>query len=93
MQRRSLAVLLMVAPFLVLSGCKSSTTSTPVAQTKPKLGIRPYGDETTHIDMTNMPEDEKKAFKFIDEQRRRHTGVGGDGEGFLRQAGLPGDAG
>ncbi len=73
MQRRSLAVLVMAMPLLVLAGCKSATKTASVAPAKPKLGIRPYGDETTKIDMSKMPEEEKKAFKFIDEHIDEHV--------------------
>jgi acetylornithine deacetylase/succinyl-diaminopimelate desuccinylase-like protein len=60
-------------PLLVLAGCKSATKTASVAPAKPKLGIRPYGDETTKIDMSKMPEEEKKAFKFIDEHIDEHV--------------------
>ncbi|WP_263409936.1 M20/M25/M40 family metallo-hydrolase [Terriglobus tenax] len=42
-------------------------------QTKPKLGIRPYGDETQKIDLSKEPEDLKKVFKYIDDHIDDHV--------------------
>jgi acetylornithine deacetylase/succinyl-diaminopimelate desuccinylase-like protein len=74
MQRRSLATaLILVAPFLVLNGCKSSTRQPVAVKSAPRLGIRPYGDETVKIDTSKMPEAEKNAFKFIDDHIDEHV--------------------
>jgi acetylornithine deacetylase/succinyl-diaminopimelate desuccinylase-like protein len=66
------------APFVVLAvtsilaGCgKSPEAEAPKAAAaeaaKPKLGIRPYGDETVKIDMTKIHSDDlKKVFDYID---------------------------
>ncbi len=61
---------------LVLSGCKKEAAPTPVATTEaPKLGIRPYGDETGHIDMAKEPDDVKKTFKYIDDHIDDHVAL------------------
>ena len=36
------------------------------ASSTPKLGIRPYGDETVKPDLTRVPDDVKKVFDYID---------------------------
>ncbi|SNT43065.1 Acetylornithine deacetylase/Succinyl-diaminopimelate desuccinylase [Granulicella rosea] len=57
-----------------LAGCKKTETAAPVATAdKPKLGIRPYGDETSKIDMSKEPEDVKKVFKYIDDHIDEHV--------------------
>jgi acetylornithine deacetylase/succinyl-diaminopimelate desuccinylase-like protein len=70
MRKLSLAVLLVVATGLI--GCKQKVTAPPTAAVK-TLGIRPYGDETTHIDTSKMPEEEKKAFQYIDDHIDEHV--------------------
>jgi len=70
---------LVIGGSLVLVGCGSEPAATAtavapvaaavaaVAETVPKLGIRPYGDETVSIDMSKIhSEDLKKVFDFID---------------------------
>jgi len=72
---------LVVGGTLVLAGCGSEpeasatlAAAAPVAaaaaavmEAAPKLGIRPYGDETVSIDMSMIhSEDLKKVFDFID---------------------------
>ena len=57
-----------------LSGCKNAKTKhTAAANTAPKLGIRPYGDETVKIDMSKVSEPEKKAFAYIDQHIDEHV--------------------
>ncbi len=57
-----------------LSGCKNAEKKhTTATNTAPKLGIRPYGDETVKIDMSKVPEPEKKAFAYIDEHIDEHV--------------------
>jgi acetylornithine deacetylase/succinyl-diaminopimelate desuccinylase-like protein len=60
---------------LGLAGCKdkTETKAPPVATTAPKLGIRPYGDETIKIDMSKEPDDLKKVFKYIDDHIDEHV--------------------
>jgi acetylornithine deacetylase/succinyl-diaminopimelate desuccinylase-like protein len=57
-----------------LTGCKQKTEApaAPVAET-PKLGIRPYGDETNKIDMSKEPADVQKVFKYIDDHIDEHV--------------------
>jgi acetylornithine deacetylase/succinyl-diaminopimelate desuccinylase-like protein len=43
-----------------------STSSAPAASATPKLGIRPYGDETLKPDLSKVPDDLKKVFDYID---------------------------
>jgi acetylornithine deacetylase/succinyl-diaminopimelate desuccinylase-like protein len=72
MQTRYLAAaLLLAAPFF--NGCKSAPKPTVATRTTPKLGIRPYGDETIKIDTSNMTEPEKKSFAYIDEHIDEHV--------------------
>ena len=57
-----------------LVGCKNAEKKhTPATNAAPKLGIRPYGDETVKIDMSKVPEPEKKAFAYIDEHIDEHV--------------------
>jgi acetylornithine deacetylase/succinyl-diaminopimelate desuccinylase-like protein len=74
----SVAVALVLAGTSLLAGCgkqaataATTGTSAPAAaaetQTKPKLGIRPNGDEAVKIDMSQIHSDElKKVFQYID---------------------------
>jgi len=64
----NLACLAAAAAALSFTGCKSSQpapAAAPIAAA-PKLGIRPYGDETVKIDMSKVPPDLKKVFDYID---------------------------
>ncbi len=70
MQKRVLSALALAA--VCLSGCKSVPKPAATSKVK-KLGIRPYGDETVKIDMSKMPEAEKKAFAYIDEHIDEHV--------------------
>jgi acetylornithine deacetylase/succinyl-diaminopimelate desuccinylase-like protein len=45
-------------------GCKDKQTATTAE--KPKLGIRPHGDETVKPDMSKVPPDLAKVFDYID---------------------------
>jgi len=70
MQRLLLALALLTAP-LFLTSCKSAPKAPAV--TAPKLGIRPYGDETVKIDLSKVGPDEKKAFDYIDQHIDEHV--------------------
>jgi len=71
-QNRFLSALLLTA--VCLSGCTKSGTKQAVSpRATPKLGIRPYGDETVKIDTSKMPEAEKKAFAYIDQHIDEHV--------------------
>ena len=65
---------LTVVSLVCVTGCKQEagkkTSSATPAQ---KLGIRPYGDETVKIDTSKMPEEEKKAFQYIDDHIDEHV--------------------
>src|SRR5260370_29501990 len=56
-------------------GCKQKSNPKPASSTvqKPKLGIRPYGDETLKIDMSKIPNDLKTVFKYIDDHIDEHV--------------------
>ena len=72
--RHSAALLLPLLAVVSFTGCKhSSDKAVAIRTSAPKLGIRPYGDETVKIDTSKMPEDEKKAFAFIDEHIDEHV--------------------
>jgi len=63
------------AAALTFAGCKSSQpapAAAPVAST-PKLGIRPYGDETVKINDDLVQPDLKKVFKYIDDHIDEHV--------------------
>jgi acetylornithine deacetylase/succinyl-diaminopimelate desuccinylase-like protein len=54
-------------------GCKSKSADKPAADNKPKLGIRPHGDETIQPDMTKVPADLAKVFDYIDTHIDEHV--------------------
>jgi acetylornithine deacetylase/succinyl-diaminopimelate desuccinylase-like protein len=56
-------------------GCKQQSDTKAASSTvqKPKLGIRPYGDETIKIDMSKIPADLKTVFKYIDDHIDDHV--------------------
>ena len=58
-----------------VAGCKqkTETAAVPVATETPKLGIRPYGDETVKIDMSKESPDMQKVFKYIDDHIDEHV--------------------
>ena len=62
-----------LAVAVCLSGCTKDKAGTPMPPTVKKLGIRPYGDETVKIDMSKMPDAEKKVFAYIDEHIDEHV--------------------
>jgi len=69
--RRGWLPLVVSAVAAVLAGCgkapEGEAPKAASAETKPKLGIRPYGDETIKIDMAQIHnEDLKKVFGYID---------------------------
>jgi acetylornithine deacetylase/succinyl-diaminopimelate desuccinylase-like protein len=59
---------------IISTGC---STSKPPSQAKSapvkKLGIRPDGDTTIHIDQTKIPDDLKKVHAYIDEHIDEHV--------------------
>ncbi len=65
-----LAWLPLVAGTALIAACGDSpapSASSPAAPAIPKLGIRPYGDETVKIDMSKIHSDElKQIFDYID---------------------------
>lgn len=72
MLRRWIAVSSLSA--LCLAGCKQDAHKQSTASTSAhKLGIRPYGDETVKIDTSKMPDQEKKAFQYIDDHIDEHV--------------------
>jgi acetylornithine deacetylase/succinyl-diaminopimelate desuccinylase-like protein len=66
MMRSKVAVLVVLSALAGLGGCKSKPADKPVADGKPKLGIRPHGDETAAPDMSKVPDPMKKVFSYID---------------------------
>jgi acetylornithine deacetylase/succinyl-diaminopimelate desuccinylase-like protein len=61
---------------LLAAGCKpQQQAAPPTAQApgKPKLGIRPHGDETIHVDMARIPPDLQKVFAYIDAHIDEHV--------------------
>ena len=81
MRAKNIAMRLMWAPLLtavmaVAAGCSKSSVA-PVAApaaAKPSLGIRPLGDETVKIDMTQIySEDLKKVYAHMDEHIDEHV--------------------
>src|ERR1700722_18401387 len=58
---------------VTLSGCNGEKAKPATSSSGPKLGIRPYGDETVKIDTSKMPDDEKKVFKYIDDHIDEHV--------------------
>jgi acetylornithine deacetylase/succinyl-diaminopimelate desuccinylase-like protein len=62
---------------LVATGCnqQQQAATPPAAQTHsaPKLGIRPHGDETIHVDMSKIPADLQKVFAYIDSHIDEHV--------------------
>jgi acetylornithine deacetylase/succinyl-diaminopimelate desuccinylase-like protein len=64
----------------VLAGCSRNSAPGgesapgPQSSTQPSLGIRPYGDEETKIDMSRIHSDElKKVFEYIDANIDQHV--------------------
>jgi len=72
MQMKFLAVALigMVCGF---AGCKAKPGPTTAVQSKPKLGIRPHGDETVAPDKSKVPPDLAKVFDYIDQHIDEHV--------------------
>lgn len=59
---------------LGLSGCtKEASKKTVASHATPKLGIRPYGDETIKIDTSKLPADAVKVFPYIDQHIDEHV--------------------
>ena len=72
--RHNATLLFTLLAILSLTSCKhSSDKGVAIRTNAPKLGIRPYGDETVKIDTSKMPDDEKKAFAYIDEHIDEHV--------------------
>ncbi len=66
-----------VCALLLAAGCSKSgapqrQTSAPAAA-RPKLGIRPAGDETIKPDMSKVPDDLKKVYAYIDAHIDEHV--------------------
>ncbi|MDE3105202.1 MAG: M20/M25/M40 family metallo-hydrolase [Acidobacteriota bacterium] len=64
------AVVLGAVAFSV--GCKSKPAEQAAVE-KPKLGIRPHGDETIAPDMSKVPPDLAKVFDYIDQHIDEHV--------------------
>ena len=58
---------------VTLGGCTKEKPKPVVATSAPKLGIRPYGDETVKIDTSKMSDPEKKTFDYIDQHIDEHV--------------------
>jgi acetylornithine deacetylase/succinyl-diaminopimelate desuccinylase-like protein len=62
---------------VTLSGCKKeaapAAAPAPAVAAAPKLGIRPYGDETIKIDMSQIPAPIVPVFKYIDDHIDEHV--------------------
>jgi acetylornithine deacetylase/succinyl-diaminopimelate desuccinylase-like protein len=57
-----------------LAGCEKKQEQPQVTTAvKPKLGIRPYGDETIKIETSKMPAEEQKVFSYIDQNIDQHV--------------------
>lgn len=58
-----------------LSGCKDGKAPSEAAKSvsKPKLGIRPHGDESIKIDMAKVDPDLQKVYSYIDEHIDEHV--------------------
>jgi acetylornithine deacetylase/succinyl-diaminopimelate desuccinylase-like protein len=81
----SVAVALVLAGTSLLAGCgkeagtaATKATSAPAAaaetKAKPRLGIRPNGDEAVKIDMSQIHSDElKKVFQYVDDHIDDHV--------------------
>jgi acetylornithine deacetylase/succinyl-diaminopimelate desuccinylase-like protein len=65
-------LVLVVLSIGIAAGCShepnggNSTSPASTASATPKLGIRPYGDETVKPDLSKVPDDLKKVFDHID---------------------------
>lgn len=61
---------------LATAGCNQQQAATPPAaqaHSAPRLGIRPHGDETIHVDMSKIPPDLQKVFAYIDSHIDEHV--------------------
>ncbi|HEV2273574.1 MAG TPA: M20/M25/M40 family metallo-hydrolase [Acidobacteriaceae bacterium] len=72
MSKRLMALCLLSAVCGSL-GCNEKKTVTVVESSKPKLGIRPEGDETVHPDLSKTPEDLRKVYAYIDGHIDEHV--------------------
>src|SRR6266540_4233291 len=72
MQMKFLAVAL-IGMVCGLAGCKAKPGPTTAVQSKPKLGIRPHGDETVAPDKSKVPPDLAKVFDYIDQHIDEHV--------------------
>lgn len=71
--RHTATVLCLAALLASCSGPSKTSSSQPAPVAKPKLGIRPTGDETIHPDLTKTPADLKKVYAYIDEHIDDHV--------------------
>ena len=65
--------LVLLAVVASLAGCKSKPADNQVADNKPKLGIRPHGDETIEFDKSKMTPEMTKIFDYIDAHVDEHV--------------------
>jgi acetylornithine deacetylase/succinyl-diaminopimelate desuccinylase-like protein len=67
----------LVGTMWVATGCgkpqQQAAAPAAKAQSAPKLGIRPHGDETVHPDMNRIPADLRKVFAYIDSHIDEHV--------------------
>ena len=70
-------VLAACAAVVVSTGCSSGAAQQPpaasTAPAKPKLGIRPAGDETIKPDLSRVSDELKKVYGYIDEHIDEHV--------------------
>jgi acetylornithine deacetylase/succinyl-diaminopimelate desuccinylase-like protein len=74
---RVLVLLLALGVMAACSGESNGNGGAPPAASSsaatPKLGIRPYGDETVKADLSKVPDDVKKVYDYIDAHIDEHT--------------------
>ncbi len=74
MRRFAPALCVSVVAFSTLLGCNNASKPKEAAlPEKPKLGIRPHGDETIQIDTSKLPPEAKAAFDYIDAHIDEHV--------------------
>jgi acetylornithine deacetylase/succinyl-diaminopimelate desuccinylase-like protein len=71
--RSKVAGIVVLSALAGFTGCKSKPADGPIAAAKPKLGIRPHGDETIQPDLSKTPADLKKVYAYIDEHIDEHV--------------------
>jgi len=58
---------------ITLTGCEKDSKQPAKAVAKPKLGIRPHGDETIKVDMSRVPPELQKVYGYIDDHIDEHV--------------------